>query len=310
MSTLKKLVNEVQELTTPSEETCNRVIENIRAYMRDYVNTHDIKSLVMGISGGLDSAVTAAIFQEEFTGVPLIGVSLPINSTVVHKIQATWVGETFCSNFKEVDDWEGYCGYGWKENDIKDVLSATDELAESAGFSDFPTDVLQGNMKARLRMITLYDLARKTNGLVLSTDNLSESQMGFWTINGDVGDLGGIQNIGKGFELPEIAKVLGVRDDIITQPASDGLNVTDANTDEAQLGGTYKEVDTIMGIYLGTLPLNDTKKAALTVKLFDIMAAESDTAKKVAKVIGRYEKSHFKRAGTINLTREEIGIDK
>ncbi len=292
----ENLVKDVGAILTPYNGRATVVISNIRKQVREYVEANGIKSMVLGVSGGLDSACVAALCQEKYTGVPLIGISIPMSSTNAHKEQARWVGENFCTAFEEFE--------GWDKNELFSVLEKTDALAEKAGFGveSFPKPLLQGNLKARLRMVTLYDLARKTNGLVLSTDNLSEYQMGFWTICGDVGDYGPIQNVGKGFELPVIAAALGVREDIITQDPSDGLGVTAANTDEAQLGASYKEVDVIMSIYLDQLG-NSYKS-----RLFKLIGEDPVTAKKVANVITRYENATYKRRGTINLTREQIGI--
>lgn len=292
----ENLVKEVGSSLTPIEGRANAVVATIRKRVKEYVETNGIKSLVLGVSGGLDSACVAALCQKKYTGVPLIGISIPMSSTNAHKEQARWVGENFCTAFEEFQ--------GWDNNELFGVLEQTDALAAKAGFDvdSFPKPLLQGNLKARLRMVTLYDLARKTGGLVLSTDNLSEFQMGFWTICGDVGDFGPIQNVGKGFELPVIAKALGVREDIITQDPSDGLGVTAANTDEAQLGASYKEVDVIMSIYL------DQMGNSYKSRLFKLVGEDPEVAKKVANVISRYENSMFKRKGTINLTREQIGI--
>ena len=292
----QNFVTEVGDILIPSDEKAIKVVENIRSLVKEYVKTNNLKSLVLGISGGLDSAVVAALCQEKYTGVPLIGISIPMSSTNAHKEQARWVGETFCTSFEEFT--------GWDNNGLFDILEQTDSIAAKAGYdvTQFPKAILQGNLKARLRMATLYDMARKTNGLVLSTDNMSEFQMGFWTICGDVGDYGPIQNVGKGFELPVIARALGVREDIITQPPSDGLMVTQDNTDEAQLGASYKEVDVIMNVYLNKL--NGNYKS----KLFKLVGEDAETAKKVSNVVTRYENSAFKRNGTINLSREQIGL--
>ena len=319
-NTLTELVEKVGEITTPNTQKSQMIINNIRAQVKNYVNRNNLKSLVVGISGGLDSSCVAALCQEEFTGVPLIGISIPMSSSTAHKEQAQWVGNSYCNAFQEFQGWDADWDLdseaganGATSNMLSEVLntvSQTDAIAKEAGFDpkSFPKSVLEGNIKARLRMITLYDMARKTNGMVLSTDNLSEYQMGFWTICGDVGDFGPIQNIGKGFELPSIAKALGIREDIISQPPSDGLMVTEENTDEAQLGANYKEVDTIMSIYLGTLLIPDERKAWFKSKLFNLPNTDPDGAKKTAKVISRYENSTYKRVGTVNLQRNQIGL--
>ena len=321
METLKQLVKEIGEITTPDESKAELSINNIRAQIKNYVMRNNLKSLVIGISGGLDSSVVAALCQKKYTGIPLIGISIPMSSSTAHKEQAQWVGDNYCDAFQEFKGWdneweldgastEGQGGNTNMISEIMDTIKQTDTIANQAGFETktFPNAVLQGNIKARMRMITLYDMARKTNGMVLSTDNLSEFQMGFWTICGDVGDFGPIQNVGKGFELPAIAEALGIRKDIISQPPSDGLMVTDDNTDEAQLGANYKEVDTVMSIYLGTLMMPDEKIQWFKSRLFKVIAEDPEGAQKVSNVLSRYETMSYKRNGTINLTRAQIGL--
>lgn len=303
--TLQSIMAQVEAATTPNEIKANEVINTIRNIIQKYVSDNKLKSLVIGVSGGLDSACVAALCQEKYTGVPLIGISIPMSSTNAHREQAEWVGKTFCSTFKEFSGWDSQI-----EN-IFNTLEDTNDIAIEAGFNceSFPTSVLKGNLKARMRMITLYDMARKTEGMVLSTDNLSEFQMGFWTICGDVGDFGPIQNIGKGYELPAIAKYLGVREDIISQPPSDGLMVTEDNTDEAQLGANYKEVDTIMGLKSdkNSPIIDDELRMELRDQMYSI-DINSEDGKKIVKVLRRFESLEYKRNGTINLTRKEIGI--
>jgi len=308
--TLSTVIKENIEQLSITEKKANNVIENIRNNIKNYVKSNNIKSLIIGVSGGLDSSVVSALCQEKYTGVPLIGVSIPMNSTNEHKEQAKWIGENYCTVFEEFNEWDNTFNIYETNNtesketsinfikEIFNTVSKTNSIAEKAGFNvnTFPTKILNGNIKARLRMITLYDLARKTNGMVLSTDNLSEFNMGFWTICGDVGDYGPIQNIGKGFELPIIAEQLNIRNDIIYQPPSDGLMVTEDNTDEAQLGASYKEVDFIIKMYSNEF----------NYKINEFTKEEQD---KINKIINRYENLTYKRKGTINLSRKIINID-
>lgn len=306
-NTTRNILDDVIKNNQINVETAQNVIANIRTIVKEYVAKNKLKSLVLGVSGGLDSACIAALCQEKYTGVPLIGISIPLKSTNDHMEKAEWVGTNYCTAFEEFNAWEeDYLTRETIENNIYNtipfyekmfnVLEKTDGIAIKAGFqvNTFPKNILNGNMKARIRMITLYDLARKTNGMVLSTDNYSELLMGFWTINGDVGDYGPIQNIFKGIELPTIARALGIREDIITQKPSDGLMVTEDNTDEAQLGAEYKYVDAIMIVYL------DKDKTIYN------QIKDDET---VQKIVNRYEAMTFKRIGTINLTRDEIGIN-
>jgi len=81
---MNEFIEKAGAIMTPSQEQVEKAITNIRTKIRNYVKESGLKSLVIGISGGLDSAVVAAICQEEFTGVPLIGVSIPISNTNEH----------------------------------------------------------------------------------------------------------------------------------------------------------------------------------------------------------------------------------
>jgi NAD+ synthetase len=152
-------------------------------------------------------------------------------------------------------------------------------------------------------------MARKCNGIVISTGQRSEDEyMNFFTLHGDVGDISPIFSVGKGFELPIIASSLGIREDIIFQPPSDGLQVTEDNTDEAQLGANYKEVDTIMSIYLNQLPVSIELKDKLKANLFNLRETDVDGFEKVNKIINRHETFKFKSKGPYNFTREQVGL--
>lgn len=309
--------------TTPTSQKAQMIVANIRSQVKNYITRNNLKSLVVGVSGGLDSAVIAALCQEEFTGVPLIGISIPMSSSNDHKEQAQWVGDNYCSAFEEFKGWDAEWNVdveagasGATTNmlaEVIDTVKQTDKLVQQAGFEvDAITEnVLQGNIKARLRMITLMNISRVCNGMLLGTGQLSEDEyMKFFTLGGDDRtDFDCIHNIGKGFEVPAIAKCLGIREDIISQPPSDGLMVTEENTDEAQLGANYQEIDTIMGIYLGTLPVPDEIKNRLKAQLFNLVETDLEGAKKVAKVINRYETFKFKFNGTVYLTRAQIGLN-
>lgn len=309
MTNLDDLVYKVQNIMSLTEAEVEHAVDTMIEQTRNYVSSNGLKSLVVGISGGLDSAVVAAILQEKNTGVPLIGLSIPMNSSMSHRKQAKWVGDNYCSNFQEFNYWNGTVNdYDETVLDaVNNTVEGTIEVAQKAGFGDFPEEILQGNIKARLRMITLYDLARRTNGMVLSTDNLSEYMAGFWTINGDVGDWGIIQNVWKGFELPQIAEYVGVREDIITQKPSDGLSVTEDDTDEAQLGMTYQEFDAIISVQSRILGTDIDTMFDVIDMLREIIRDGSEVDKeKVRSAMERHSGTEFKRVGTVNLSRDAI----
>lgn len=210
----------------------------------------------MGVSGGIDSALVAALIKPvcDELKIPLIGRSISIVSNKEdEESRARNIGVKFCTNFKEVDLTNLYEPMALQFNGLADENS-------------IPTKIRNGNIKARLRMMYLYDLASTHGGLVLSTDNYTEYLLGFWTIHGDHFDYGMIQEIWK-TEVYEMAQwiienecddygAVSIKDCIEGVP-TDGLGITD-NGDLDQIlpeweGNSrdgYKEVDIILKEYL------------------------------------------------------------
>lgn len=175
----------------------SQVYEQIIKQTGEYCNKYNIKSLVLGLSGGLDSTVCAAILREvsKQYGVKLIGISLPCstNSRLERSTAAT-CGDCFCDEYKEVNLQDLY---------LLTKTKCDAEIGES-------TRISQGNLKARLRMIMLYNTASINNGIVIDTDNLTEHYLGFFTIHGDVGDFKPIGKLWK-TEVYELANyVMGL----------------------------------------------------------------------------------------------------
>lgn len=160
----------------------------------EYVTSNNLKVMVLGISGGIDSTVVAAICHEvsKKTGIPLIGRSLPIKNKSDEFDVSKLVGEAFCDEFKVFNLSSSY------KSVLFDLCADTGLIKDCKGYdwywvSDLEelagrTPIANGNIQARCRMIHLYDIASIRKGLVMSTDNQTEYQLGFWTIHGDVGD--------------------------------------------------------------------------------------------------------------------------
>lgn len=165
------------------------LVEETKKYLLD----NNLKAMILGISGGIDSTVTAAICYEvsKQTGIPLIGRSLPIKNKDDEFDTSKLVGEAFCDNFEVTNLYEVF-------NKFLTLVDG-DNLASLRR-----TPISDGNIQARLRMIYLYNLASIYNGLVMSTDNQTEYQLGFWTIHGDVGDFDPLQDLWK-TEVYELA---------------------------------------------------------------------------------------------------------
>jgi len=296
MNKFNQFVEESISIIKPNKEQIENSIKSIRNYVKTEVNNSNLKSLVVGISGGLDSAVVAALVKPvcEELNIKLIGVSIPLSSSEDHKEKAKHVGEKYCDSFMELNSWDN--GDSPIYEQVIKAVSETDIVAEKAGFKkdSFNNNIAQGNIKARLRMISLYRLAGVTGGAVLSTDNYSEYFLGFWTICGDVGDISPIQFVEKGTEEIEMARFLGIREDIITQKPSDGLNTQCVgDCDEDQLGMSYKEIGPIIFAYENRLPK----------KLQDMFEEIKDMSN-IKEIIDRHKRTEFKRRGPFFITRE------
>lgn len=191
------------------------------------------QTVVLGMSGGVDSALTAAIFKR--AGYRVVGVTMPIHqepSETERGIEAcTALGIEHCHL-----DLSG----------LFDEVCAAQTLVdpELPEHHDQRVRIRKGNLRARLRMMSLYNLASAREGLVASTDNLSELAAGFWTLHGDVGDFCPIQALTKSWEVPFLARAYGVPEATVRAEPTDGLGI-DAG-DEAQLGCTYLEWDLML----------------------------------------------------------------
>lgn len=234
-------------------EEVNYVIFKAAKFLSDYCKMFNIHFVVTGVSGGLDSAVSIALAKQasEMNGeLDVMGLILPCQSDPRDEQLAKLVLNKFQVSYKIVD--------------LTDLFLHT---SKTMPFESKETQkIADGNIKARLRMITSYDVARKMNGIVLSNDNLSELLMGFFTLHGDVGDVGMIQNIFKGVELYDIASALDIPVQILMSKPKDGLGISES--DEDQLGASYEVVDKTMiwliqngfdpdkGSFFPELPLN------------------------------------------------------
>ena len=203
----------------------------IADWIRDYADGNGITTLVVGVSGGIDSAVTSTLCAK--TGLETIALNMPIHQ------DASQYG---LSNLH----------IGWLRSNWKNVDSLTIDLSRTYdqfvdGLHDHGlSDMASANSRARLRMATLYAIAGTNNGIVVGTGNKVEDfGVGFFTKYGDGGvDISPIADLYKS-EVYALADALGVDKEIQDAAPTDGL-WDDGRTDEDQMGATYEELEWAM----------------------------------------------------------------
>ncbi|MGL4363738.1 MAG: NAD(+) synthase [Bacteroidales bacterium] len=261
-------------------------ITKIRAELQDYILQHHLQSLIVGISGGIDSALVAALSASvcKAQNIPLIGRFIHIESNKEdEKLRGELVGKAYCNDFKSIDL---TALYHITVQDIEEGYQANKELLSER--------IRLGNIKARLRMIYLYNLAQKHQGIVLATDNLTEVELGYWTLHGDVGDYGLVANLWK-TEVYTLSQYLveneGLNNaqktalqDCIQSTPTDGLGTTSSDLEQLKVD-TYQEVDTLLQAYF---------------------AGEQSPEMEKHPIIQRHLKSAYKRSNPYYIPRKNI----
>ncbi len=207
-------------------------ISYIVNWIKNYTNTIKVQpvSLIIGVSGGVDSALTSTLCAH--TGLKTIAISMPIKqNTSQHDLSIRHL-DHLKKNFDNVD-----CKIIELDNIFKTFEST---------MKDFDSDLAFANSRSRLRMVTLYQVAQSNNGIVVGTGNKVEDfGVGFYTKYGDGGvDISPIADCTK-TEVWDLAGEIGVIKDIINAAPTDGL-WDDGRNDENQLGLSYKQLEEAM----------------------------------------------------------------
>jgi NAD+ synthase len=211
-----------------------KVVDYIVNWLKDYATNAKVNGFVIGISGGIDSAVTSTLCAK--TGLDLLCLEMPIHQADSQVSRALNHIDWLQSNFDKVS-----------MNHVN-LTPVFDSLIEALPSLDNEEDRFMSlaNTRARLRMSTLYYFAALNKLLVAGTGNKVEDfGVGFYTKYGDGGvDLSPIADLLK-TEVYEIAKYLGVNQEIIDAAPTDGL-WGDDRTDEDQIGASYPELEWAM----------------------------------------------------------------
>ena len=212
---------------------------DIDRWLKDYYYRYAIKAFVVGVSGGIDSAVVSTLCAE--TELPTYVLTMPLHS----KEGNTKLSDAHAKALMK------------KYSNVRVVNIDLSNTYESLLFDidqDFVNNQLaNANTKSRLRMVTLYQVAGSVGGIVVGTGNKVEDYgVGFYTKYGDGGvDIAPIADLYK-TEVRELGRHMGVSTEIINAPPTDGL-WDDGRTDEDQIGVTYEQLEEAMekGIGVG-----------------------------------------------------------
>ena len=274
-----------------------KFVENSRKWLSRYIKDNHLQSLVIGISGGIDSTVSCAIAYPVCydLGIPLIGRSLPTTTNMPDENNtARLVGEAFCTDFKEVN-----------------ISAECQKLIYELELNEGDMSRLQeGNIKARVRMIYLRHIAALHKGVVLDNDNFTEWNLGFWTVGGDSPmDINlGLHYLWK-TEIYELAKYLllcyddgvdeekfqAIRTSINLTP-TDGNGVSSSDCEQFGLDN-YEQVDDVLKtVYYSTHTKEDY------IRLID-----SYNEQGVDKVMVLHQNTEYKRIpAPIKPTKDEL----
>ncbi|MCP3025553.1 NAD(+) synthase [Halobacillus sp. A5] len=209
----------------------NQKVEEIVQWLRKQAEQANVKGLLVGVSGGIDSAVVAHLIKRACPDHSL-GVIMPCKSNPDDQAHAEKVIES--------------CGIQSMTVDLTETHTVmfgkiVNKLKESESFNEEHVQIADANLRARLRMSTLYTVATNHRYLVVGTDNAAEWYTGYFTKYGDGGvDLVPLVNLTKG-EVREMAEILGVPDEIVNKQPSAGL--WEGQTDENEMGTSYDMID-------------------------------------------------------------------
>ena len=213
-------------------------LKDIEKFLKNYLESNDMNTYVLGVSGGVDSSLCAALARNAVGKDKLHCLIVPIDSAKEDIEDALTLVKDLDLKYDIIDASETFHTY------LKDF--------EKCGMS-FDRSTL-GNLKARMRMSILYAVAQNERGLVIGTDNADERCVGYFTKYGDGAcDILPIAHLVKA-EVVEASKILGIRPSLAERVPTAGLY--EGQTDEKEMGVSYKDLDA----YVLGKEVNETAK--------------------------------------------------
>ncbi|MFB1051650.1 NAD(+) synthase [Paraliobacillus sp. JSM ZJ581] len=212
------------------QETASKLVK----WLQEQIQLTGVKGLVVGVSGGIDSAVVANLIKRAAPNNSL-GVMMPCNSNPQDLIHAKSVVNAAGIDHITVD---------LTNTHIVMLKEIQEQLTQANVFNKENDRLTDANLRARLRMSTLYSVATNHNYLVVGTDNAAEWFTGYFTKYGDGGvDLGPLIHLTKE-EVKQLAQYLNVPKEVINKKPSAGL--WEGQTDENEMGTSYAMIDSYL----------------------------------------------------------------
>ena len=286
----------------------NKFINGSVDFISNYLTSNSLDSMILGISGGIDSTIAAVLCSKaaKKTNTKLIGVSLMCSTNKQDECSvADLVGHAFCDEY-------------YKENIQEPYETISKFCINSSATKGMSTKISEGNIKARLRMIYLWNLSGFRNGVTIDTDNKTEHELGFFTLMGDQNYLNpGLIHLWK-TEVYKLAHYLyneTLENGIPTKQSaaimeSMALVPTDGNgvssSDCEQFGlDNYEQVDDVLQtMYFPKNGMNNIKYKEEYIRLIDLYNEQG-----VDKVMALHQNTWYKRRELpIKPTREELEL--
>lgn len=208
-------------MVSPRGKASMALANEIAGWIRGEIEGAGLSGAVVGLSGGIDSAVVSGLCAMAVGTENVVGISMPAHSIPDDVADARLIAE--------------HWGIEYREIDLSRIFDTFLEVLPDG------TQLADANLKPRMRMLTLYHVANTLNRMVVGTGNRSELEVGYFTKHGDGGvDLLPIGSLLK-VQVRELAREMGVPERIIERPPSAGL--WEGQTDEKELGITYEQLD-------------------------------------------------------------------
>ena len=218
-----KLTPSVLELELPEVE------KRLRRFITEYVENARADGIVLGLSGGIDSATTAAISSLSIGGSRVTGLMLPEKETY---------------NTKDIDDAKFVAEKFGLKTQICDITPVLDGFYKTIPIFDQTDKLCKGNVKARTRMIYLYYYANKLNKIVCGSSDKSETMMGYFTKWGDVAaDISPLMDLYK-TQVRKLAEHIGIPHELAAKPSTPALWPNQLA--ETELGIKYETLDLVL----------------------------------------------------------------